>query len=57
LGKIEEICMGVTDSFYTLSFGMNNKGREGKRAPELEQEGWVNLGACWSVLEHIGAGN
>jgi hypothetical protein len=29
---------------------MNNKREQGKRAPELEQEGWVNLGACWSIF-------
>jgi hypothetical protein len=34
---------------------MNNKGEQGKRAPELEKEGWVNSGACWSILEHFGA--
>jgi hypothetical protein len=28
-----------------------------KRAPKVEKEGWANLGACWSVLECIGAGN
>jgi hypothetical protein len=47
---------GQLQQFLHIEFYMNNKQRaEKKRALEIEKEGWVNSGACWSVLEHFGA--
>jgi hypothetical protein len=48
--------MGCYRQFLQEELGMNNKQQAGKRAHEDEQEGWVNLGAGWSILERIGAG-
>jgi hypothetical protein len=47
--------MGSYRQFLHIEFYMNNKQRAEKRALEIEQEGWENSGACWSVLEHFGA--
>jgi hypothetical protein len=45
--------MGCYRQFLHIELGMNNKQGARKRAPELEQGGWENLGACWSIWEHI----
>jgi hypothetical protein len=46
--------MDCYKQFLHMEWGHEHQGEARKRTPELEQGGWANLGACWSVFEHIG---